>query len=489
MVASIFISYAHTDRARAEQFAALFAAAGWSVWWDREITGGSHFDKATEEAIAAAKVIVVLWSRASVASHWVRAEAAWALAKDKLLSVKIDDVDPPLPFFHVPTIDLAGWDGAGDDPPLSRFLGEIAALVGESDVAASIFISYADEDHERAEKLASRLTAVGRSVWWRGKIRRGRRFDKVTEDAIGVAKVVVVLWSHASVVSHWVRAEAAWALARDKLLPVKIDDIDLPLQFFHVPTVDLAKWNGAVDDPALSRLLGEIAAQLDGSGVRAASENSPVEDLPVATVTAQATESLAVRSLPESGSPSPSGRSRSMLAPTGFWSYTTSDDKNSRGKLSQLRALLAAELQQHIGRLPEVHIFQDVAAIPPGRDWEKQIREALEACSFMIPLITPAFLQSEWCCREVALFRAREAALGRDDLIYPIHWLDTDHTDPNFSEDCYDKEILFFLRSRQWIDFRRLRLGSLHNRESHDKLAQISIAIRGALRRARLDDT
>ena len=183
------------------------------------------------------------------------------MAKDKLLSVKIDDVDPPLPFFHVPTIDLAGWDGAGDDPPLSRFLGEIAALVGESDVAASIFISYADEDHERAEKLASRLTAVGRSVWWRGKIRRGRRFDKVTEDAIGVAKVVVVLWSHASVVSHWVRAEAAWALARDKLLPVKIDDIDLPPQFFHVPTVDLAKWNGAVDDPALSRLLGEIAVQ------------------------------------------------------------------------------------------------------------------------------------------------------------------------------------------------------------------------------------
>jgi len=173
-----------------------------------------------------------------------------------------------------------------------------------------------------------------------------------------------------------------------------------------------------------------------------------------------------------------------MLAPTGFWSYTTSDDKNSRGKLSQLRALLAAELQQHIGRAPEVHIFQDVAAIAPGRDWEKQIREALEACSFMIPLITPAFLQSEWCCREVTLFRAREASLGRDDLIYPIHWLDTDHTDPNFPEDCYDKEIFYFLRSRQWIDFRRLRLGSLQNRESREKLAQISIAVRDALRRA-----
>ena len=57
-----------------------------------------------------------------------------------------------------------------------------------------------------------------------------------------------------------------------------------------------------------------------------------------------------------------------MLQPTGFWSYTSSDDKSSRGKLSQLRSLVAAELQQHIGRRREVHVFQDVASIPPGRD-------------------------------------------------------------------------------------------------------------------------
>src|SRR5207248_3302281 len=67
MAASIFISYAQQDRARAEQFAARFAGAGWSVWWDRQTTGARHFDKAIEEAIAAAKVVVVLRSRASVA--------------------------------------------------------------------------------------------------------------------------------------------------------------------------------------------------------------------------------------------------------------------------------------------------------------------------------------------------------------------------------------------------------------------------------------
>ena len=78
-MADIFVSYARADKARVTPLVAALEAQGWSVWWDRQIVGGSHFDKATEDAIAAAKVVVVLWSHASVASHWVRAEAAWAL--------------------------------------------------------------------------------------------------------------------------------------------------------------------------------------------------------------------------------------------------------------------------------------------------------------------------------------------------------------------------------------------------------------------------
>jgi len=62
-----------------------------------------------------------------------------------------------------------------------------------------------------------------------------------------------------------------------------------------------------------------------------------------------------------------------MLKPIGFWSYSSTDDEYSRGRLSQLRALLAAELQQKIGRSLKVNIFQDVAAIPPGAEWERQI--------------------------------------------------------------------------------------------------------------------
>lgn len=147
-----------------------------------------------------------------------------------------------------------------------------------------------------------------------------------------------------------------------------------------------------------------------------------------------------------------------MLTPTGFWSYTTSDETAARGKLSQLRALLTAELQQQVGREPKVNIFQDVAAIPPGGEWEAQIRMAIGTSSFLIPIVTPAFLQSEWCCREVSLFRQREAELGVRCLVFPLHYVNTDHIDGEDPNQCHDAEILAFLKTRQWTDFRGLRL-------------------------------
>jgi hypothetical protein len=90
--------------------------------------------------------------------------------------------------------------------------------------------------------------------------------------------------------------------------------------------------------------------------------------------------------------------------PIGFWSHTSSDDTASRGHLSRLPLLLADDVQRVIGREPVVHVFQDVAAILKGSDWEKKIHEAPDAASFIIPIVTPAFLQSEWCCKEVLRF-------------------------------------------------------------------------------------
>jgi TIR domain len=171
-----------------------------------------------------------------------------------------------------------------------------------------------------------------------------------------------------------------------------------------------------------------------------------------------------------------------MLIPTGFWSYSTSDDELSRGRLSALRKLLASDLQQQIGSIPTVEIFQDAAAIPPGEDWEQRIASAIAAASFLIPIVTPAFFQSEWCCREVEMFRHREEKLG-GGLIFPIHYIDSTDIDGSDPEECHDRAVLEFLRSRQWVDLRPLRHRSYEGEEVAEKLERLAKGIRDKLRR------
>jgi len=167
------------------------------------------------------------------------------------------------------------------------------------------------------------------------------------------------------------------------------------------------------------------------------------------------------------------------LKPTGFWSYTSDDDAASDGRLSRLRTQLANRLRQQLGR--PVHLFQDVAAIPPGTLWQQQIESALAEASCFIPIITPGFLQSEWCAKEVRLFRAHMEARGRDDLILPVHYIDVSAFFTVRRADCFDPEVLDYLRSLQWVDFRTLEPLDANTSEVRIWLSQFARRIEEAL--------
>jgi hypothetical protein len=110
-MADVFISYASEDRERARELASALEACGWSVWWDRKIIAGQTFDQAIERELGAAKSVVVLWSKDSISSEWVRNEAAAAAERGVLVPALLDAVSLPLEFRRRQAADLIGWGG------------------------------------------------------------------------------------------------------------------------------------------------------------------------------------------------------------------------------------------------------------------------------------------------------------------------------------------------------------------------------------------
>jgi adenylate cyclase len=104
----VFLSYAREDLDRAKRVASALEKAGFSVWWDRHLSGGSEYSREIEQALKAAAAVVVLWSRVSVDSAWVRDEAAKGRDSGRLIPATLDGTEPPLGFGQLHTIDLQG---------------------------------------------------------------------------------------------------------------------------------------------------------------------------------------------------------------------------------------------------------------------------------------------------------------------------------------------------------------------------------------------
>jgi hypothetical protein len=122
-----------------------------------------------------------------------------------------------------------------------------------------LFISYAQQDRDFVEKLAAALGSTGFDVWWDRELEGGQAFRSVIEENLNAADAVVVVWSGRSRVSRFVLDEAEKGLARDVLVPVRMDRSPIPLGFGGVHALDFAAWTGALDAPSFAQLNNRLA--------------------------------------------------------------------------------------------------------------------------------------------------------------------------------------------------------------------------------------
>ena len=119
----IFLSYSRDDQPIARRFAQAFEREGFSVWWDQALVAGAAFDEVTEKALEDASAVVVLWSKKSVTSRWVRAEATQADTRGTLVPVMIEPCKRPIMFELTHSVELSHWKGDTADPAWQTLVG------------------------------------------------------------------------------------------------------------------------------------------------------------------------------------------------------------------------------------------------------------------------------------------------------------------------------------------------------------------------------
>ncbi len=126
----VFISYARVDRPRVAKIVAALEAAGHEVWWDVLIEGGAAFARSIETALDEADAVVVVWSAASIASDWVRDEAAHARDRGRLVPVSLDGAQAPLGFRQYHAIALTDGRGGADPLEIDDLVRAVAVAAG-----------------------------------------------------------------------------------------------------------------------------------------------------------------------------------------------------------------------------------------------------------------------------------------------------------------------------------------------------------------------
>lgn len=128
-MSDIFISYAREDKERAAVLAKALENKGWTVWWDRKIPPGKTFSRVIEEAIEAAKCVIVLWSKDSTTSDWVQNEASEGARNKNLVPALIDAVKIPFEFRRIQAADLTDWNAQPGHPGFTNLINAISQYV------------------------------------------------------------------------------------------------------------------------------------------------------------------------------------------------------------------------------------------------------------------------------------------------------------------------------------------------------------------------
>lgn len=130
---------------------------------------------------------------------------------------------------------------------------------------ADVFLSYARDDLDRAERLEHALATCGWTVFWDHRLLPGETYRSKIAHELERAPCVIALWSRTSITSDWVIDEAEVGKKRLCLISVTIDAVEPPLGFRQGQAASLVDWNGDLTHPGFALLVSGAKSLIDAA--------------------------------------------------------------------------------------------------------------------------------------------------------------------------------------------------------------------------------
>ncbi len=238
---------------------------------------------------------------------------------------------------------------------------------------SDVFLSYSRQDVSAAQLIAEALEREGFSVWKDNQIAAGDSYVNKIQRSLATAKAVVVLWSRASTASSWVMDEASYGRDCGILIPVALDNVELPLGFTQYQTVPLHRLPAGLKSQAFAHLVDAVR-QLVGTHV----------EPPIAPTRERAAAKVERKDLPGAELPVERTRAyrRSFRAhgKSIFIAHTTAD----KPRIAPIVTILVRSGfkiwidKPHLLKLDNKTIAKQVRGIEFGSgDWKEQIRKGV----------------------------------------------------------------------------------------------------------------
>jgi hypothetical protein len=153
-----------------------------------------------------------------------------------------------------------------------------------------------------------------------------------------------------------------------------------------------------------------------------------------------------------------------------FWSYTHEDDERLGGAITSLAKRLGNEYAVSSG--DNLNVFLDRQSLGWGDAWRDKIDSALGTAPLLIAIVTPKFVKSAECRRELLNFVSQAESRGFSHLLLPIVFIDV----PGLEEDGTD-EVMALIARTQYVSWSRLRLQAEDSSEVRTAVNALALRI------------